>query len=61
MATTHIDEKTLVLISAAVATVLGTRKGRIRRIRLIRRDSTAWKDQGRVAIHASHSIWKQQS
>ena len=57
----ELDNKTLVLISAAVAAALGRRKGRITRIRLIRRGNQAWRDQGRVAIQASHSMWKQQT
>ncbi len=51
--TETIPEDVLLAISAAVAAFLGER-AHIRRIRLI--SSTAWAQQGRVSIQASHSL-----
>ncbi len=58
-----IDATTLVLIAAAVTTVLKGR-GRIHKIRrLLPADSpsSAWSAQGRLAVHGSHIITKKQS
>lgn len=58
--TQNIDDVTLVLISAAVATVV-RQKFRLKNIRVIRKDDRkggAWQSQGRGQLHASHSIEK---
>ncbi len=57
-ATPTIDTTTLVLISAAVATMVAGR-GRIRTIRRLlpsESPSSAWSVQGRQAIQTSHAI-----
>jgi len=48
-----ISEEILAVISAAVAAFLG-KKPRIRQIRLL--GGTAWAQQGRVTIQASHAL-----
>ena len=48
-----LDEELLVVISAAVAAFLG-KKPHIRQIRLL--GTTAWAQQGRVTIQASHAL-----
>ena len=58
MAQAPPDAHLRVLITAAVAAALGTRKVRIQRIQLIERLSTSWRDSGRVNIHTSHLIGK---
>lgn len=55
---TTIDETTLVLIAAAVATVCEGR-GRIRSIRRLRPSAaqgTPWSAQGRLVLHTSHTV-----
>jgi methylmalonyl-CoA carboxyltransferase large subunit len=49
----EISEELLLAISAAVAAYLGVR-ARVRHVRLI--GSTAWAQQGRVSIQASHRL-----
>jgi sodium pump decarboxylase gamma subunit len=56
-----IDDTTLVLISAAVATLL-TGRHRIRSVRRVQpgaHGSSPWSVQGRIFLHGSHSISKQ--
>lgn len=56
-----IDNLTLVLISAAVTTMLHHQKHRIRRIHRIpaaSRASESWSNSGRVILHGSHVITK---
>jgi methylmalonyl-CoA carboxyltransferase large subunit len=48
-----ISEEVLVVISAAIAAFLG-KKPSIRQIRLL--GTTAWAQQGRVTIQASHAL-----
>jgi len=48
-----LDEELIVIISSAIAAFLG-KKPHIRQIRLI--GSTAWAQQGRVTIQASHAL-----
>lgn len=48
-----VSEDTLLAISAAVAAFLGERV-RIRQVRLV--PSTAWAQEGRVSIQASHRL-----
>ena len=48
-----LSEELLVVISAAIAAFLG-KKPRIRQIRLV--GTTAWSQQGRVLIQASHAL-----
>jgi methylmalonyl-CoA carboxyltransferase large subunit len=48
-----ISEETLIVLSAAIAAFLGKRP-RIRSIRLLR--STAWAQEGRAFIQASHRL-----
>lgn len=52
-ATASIGEDTLLAIAAAVAAFLGAH-ARLRQVRLVR--STAWAQQGRVTVQASHSL-----
>ncbi len=55
-----IDNTTLVLISAAVATVLQGR-GRIRRIRHLGHnmgDASNWSVQGRLQVQGSHALYR---
>ncbi len=49
----EVDEETLVILAAAVAAYLGKRAP-IRHVRL--KSSTAWAQQGRVSIQASHGL-----
>ena len=49
----ELDEDTLAIISAAVAAYLGKRAP-IRHIRL--KSSSAWAEQGRASIQASHGL-----
>ena len=53
--TPEIDNLTLVLISAAVGTLLQGRH-RIRRIHRIESNQGAWQQSGRAILHASHVI-----
>jgi len=48
-----LSEELVVVISAAIAAFLG-KKPRIRQIRLV--GTTAWSQQGRVLIQASHAL-----
>jgi methylmalonyl-CoA carboxyltransferase large subunit len=48
-----LSDELVLVISAAIAAFLG-KKAHIRRIRLI--GSTAWAQQGRVTIQASHAL-----
>jgi methylmalonyl-CoA carboxyltransferase 12S subunit len=48
-----LSEELIVVIGAAIAAFLG-KKPRIRQIRLV--GATAWAQQGRVTIQASHSL-----
>ena len=49
----YITEEELIVISAAIGAYLGVR-AHIRQIRLV--GTTAWAQQGRVSIQASHSL-----
>ena len=49
----HIDEATIIAISAAIAAYLGV-KPHIRQIRLL--SGATWSQQGRVTIQASHNL-----
>lgn len=48
-----LDEETLLVISAAIAAILG-KKAHVRQIRLV--GTTAWTQQGRVTIQTSHAL-----
>jgi methylmalonyl-CoA carboxyltransferase large subunit len=48
-----LSEELILVISAAIAAFLG-KKPRIRQIRLV--GTTAWSQQGRVTIQASHAL-----
>ena len=53
----EIDNITLLLISAAVATVMRGRH-RIHRIRRLEKIGNSWQQSGRATLHASHVIPK---
>lgn len=53
-----IDPLTLALITAAAVAAMGGRAVRVERIRLIQRRNTAWTEAGRLMIHTSHLIGK---
>jgi methylmalonyl-CoA carboxyltransferase large subunit len=53
IAGTGVSDEILVVLSAAVAAFLG-KKPRIRQVRLV--GSSAWAQQGRVTIQASHAL-----
>lgn len=53
----EIDNITLILISAAVTTILRGRH-RIHRIRRLDRIGSGWQQSGRAILHASHVIPK---
>jgi len=57
MARPTIDDTTLLLVSAAVATWLGGRH-RIRRVRLLPRDAptSPWSHQGRLVLLGTHVV-----
>ncbi len=54
----EIPEEVLMVLSAAVAAFLGKR-ARVRAVRVVRPGLSAWAQQGRVSIQASHRLARQ--